>query len=108
MQVQTWKIPVGIKYLHLKKISMWVAFPLRLAPGSSGLTVGHRWIAGATVRSGFMALCIAASSAGTAPAQTWVDQGPGPNTVGQVENITDRPVVGAVNAVTPHPSDANI
>jgi hypothetical protein len=38
----------------------------------------------------------------------WVPQGPGPNTLGQVENITDREVVGAVNAVTPHPTDSNI
>lgn len=38
----------------------------------------------------------------------WVPNGPGPNTQGQVENITNREVVGAVNAVTPHPTDANI
>ena len=38
----------------------------------------------------------------------WEAQGPGPNTQGQVENITDREVVGAINAVTPHPTNANI
>lgn len=38
----------------------------------------------------------------------WVPQGPAPNTLGQVENIPDRPVVGAVNAVTPHPTNADI
>jgi photosystem II stability/assembly factor-like uncharacterized protein len=37
----------------------------------------------------------------------WVAQGPGPNTQGQVENITNREVVGAVNAVAPHPTDPN-
>jgi hypothetical protein len=37
----------------------------------------------------------------------WVANGPGPNTVGQVENIANREVVGAVNAVAPHPTDAN-
>jgi len=40
-------------------------------------------------------------------AQQWIPHGPGPNTKGQVENITDRPVVGALNAVAPHPTDAN-
>ena len=45
---------------------------------------------------------------GTVAAQTWKAQGPGPNTRGQVENITDREVVGAINAVTPHPTNANI
>ena len=45
---------------------------------------------------------------GTVAAQTWEAQGPGPNTRGQVENITDREVVGAINAVTPHPTNANI
>ena len=33
---------------------------------------------------------------------------PGPNTKGQVENITDREIVAAINAVAPHPTDANI
>lgn len=39
--------------------------------------------------------------------QQWVCQGPGPNTSGQVENIANGEVVGGVNAVAPHPSDAN-
>src|SRR5438270_8221334 len=39
--------------------------------------------------------------------QQWVAEGPGPNTRGQVENIADGEVVGAINAVAPHPSDAN-
>jgi len=38
----------------------------------------------------------------------WIQQGPGPSKNGQVENITDQPIVGAINCVTPHPSDANI
>ena len=41
-------------------------------------------------------------------ALTWIPQGPGPNTQGQVENITDGEVVGAVHAVAPHPTDSNI
>lgn len=36
----------------------------------------------------------------------WVQQGPGPNTNGQVEGITNRPVVGAVKTVATHPTDA--
>lgn len=40
--------------------------------------------------------------------QVWTQHGPGPNTLGQVENITDREVVGAVNTVAAHPTDANI
>lgn len=38
----------------------------------------------------------------------WIDLGPGPAHDGQVEGITNRPVTGAVNAIAPHPSDANI
>ncbi|WP_109853246.1 VWA domain-containing protein [Aquimarina sp. AU58] len=38
----------------------------------------------------------------------WIQQGPGPSKNGQVENITDRHVVGAVNCVTPHPSNADV
>jgi hypothetical protein len=46
---------------------------------------------------------------GTANAQrVWVQQGPGPNTLGQVEAITDREVAGAVHAVAAHPSDPDI
>lgn len=43
-----------------------------------------------------------------APAQrVWVEQGPGPNTQGQVEGISQRPVVGAIKTVATHPSDVN-
>lgn len=42
------------------------------------------------------------------PPLVWVPNGPGPNTQGQVENITNREVVGAVHAVAPHPANANI
>lgn len=38
----------------------------------------------------------------------WIQQGPGPSKNGQVENLTDREVVGAIQCVAPHPSDANI
>jgi hypothetical protein len=41
-------------------------------------------------------------------AQTWVAEGPGPNRLGQVENIKDGEVTGAIKAVAPHPTDRNI
>jgi len=40
--------------------------------------------------------------------QTWVQQGPGANTLGQVEGITQRPVVGAIKTVATHPTNAAI
>jgi hypothetical protein len=39
---------------------------------------------------------------------SWQALGPGPSTNGQVEGILDRKVVGAVNAVAPHPTNADI
>lgn len=38
----------------------------------------------------------------------WIQQGPGPSKNGQVEGITDLEIVGAVNCVTPHPTNADI
>ena len=38
----------------------------------------------------------------------WIQQGPGPTKNSQVDNITNRPTVGAINCVAPHPTDANI
>jgi|GEM_PF-886462 len=38
----------------------------------------------------------------------WLRHGPGPNTKGQVENITDQEVVGAIHAVAPHPINPDI
>jgi VWA domain-containing protein len=49
------------------------------------------------------------TTAGRAGAQrVWVQHGPGPNTVGQVEGITDREVVGAVHSVAAHPTNASV
>jgi len=39
---------------------------------------------------------------------TWVPQGPGPNTHGQVENIDGGEVIGAIKAVALHPVDADV
>jgi hypothetical protein len=38
----------------------------------------------------------------------WIAQGPNPIRNGQVENITNFEVVGAIHTVAPHPTDANI
>jgi hypothetical protein len=38
----------------------------------------------------------------------WIQQGPAPSKQGQVENITNREIVGAINCVTPHRTNANI
>lgn len=40
--------------------------------------------------------------------RVWVEGGPGPITQGQVENITDLEVIGAIHTVAPHPTNANI
>ncbi|MGH7713958.1 MAG: VWA domain-containing protein [Gemmatimonadaceae bacterium] len=40
--------------------------------------------------------------------RVWLQQGPGPNTVGQVEGITDREVVGAIKSVAVHPTNADV
>ncbi len=49
-----------------------------------------------------------APGGGGGPGGNWVHLGPGPAHEGQVEGITNKPVTGAVNAVVPHPTDANI
>lgn len=42
------------------------------------------------------------------PTLTWVPQGPRPTTQGQVEGITDKEVVGAVQAIALHPTDPDV
>jgi hypothetical protein len=59
-----------------------------------------------------LALLMVCASALPARAQTiagaWQDLGPGPATDGQVEGIAGGHVVGAVNAIAAHPTDANV
>jgi hypothetical protein len=38
----------------------------------------------------------------------WAMQGPGPSQNGQLEGIPNRPVTGAVNALAPHPTNADV
>ncbi|MGQ0643223.1 MAG: WD40/YVTN/BNR-like repeat-containing protein, partial [Gemmatimonadaceae bacterium] len=40
--------------------------------------------------------------------RVWLQQGPGPNTAGQVEGITDGEVVGAIKTVAAHPTNADV
>lgn len=59
------------------------------------------------VRITCVAVLLIIASAKNAPAQrVWVEQGPSPNTQGQVEGIPQKPVVGAINTVATHPTDA--
>ncbi|HSE15603.1 MAG TPA: VWA domain-containing protein [Pyrinomonadaceae bacterium] len=51
-------------------------------------------------------LLIAAAKSANAQ-RTWVEQGPGPNTQGQVEGISQRPVVGAIKTVVTHPTNVD-
>ena len=57
-------------------------------------------------RACFGALILALS--GVAHAQSWVPQGPAPNTRGQVRTTPDREVSGAIHALALHPTDADI
>lgn len=62
-------------------------------------------------RSGFPRIVIATlllAHAGAVRAQAWEILGPGPSHNGQVEGITNREVVGAVNAIAAHPTNADI
>lgn len=51
---------------------------------------------------------IASSSAIGQPSVSWEPFGAAPNTGGQVENLGDGEVSGAVQAVAPHPSDKDV
>ncbi|NOT01686.1 MAG: RTX toxin [Phycisphaerales bacterium] len=42
------------------------------------------------------------------PRPCWAQAGPSPNTLGQVENIANREVVGGINAAAPHPTNPQI
>ena len=53
-------------------------------------------------------LCISSMVLSIPLSAQWVQQGPAPARGGQVENIHDQPVTGAINCVTPHPTNANI
>ncbi|MFO1493206.1 MAG: hypothetical protein U1F26_00920 [Lysobacterales bacterium] len=64
-----------------------------------------------TLRSALAVAVFATLSCTSAHAQVagvWQSVGPGPSHGGQVEGITNREVVGAVNAIAAHPSNADI
>ena len=58
----------------------------------------------------FVSIVLAAMPgfAGSVIGGTWEAQGPGPSTLGQVEGIADREVVGAIQTVVAHPTNADI
>ncbi len=55
-----------------------------------------------------LAALLGLTAASPVLAQAWEILGPGPSHGGQIEGITNREVVGAVNAIAAHPTDANI
>src|SRR5882762_3683683 len=69
------------------------------------VTNWHNW-----PRAGFRLVAISVCLSWPCMAQqpTWVAEGPAPNTRGQVENIDDREVTGAIESVATHPSDPRI
>lgn len=67
----------------------------------------YSYILSSAQRLSFGLLILLVFNAGPLSAQ-WVQQGPAPSINGQTEGLTDNTVTGAVNCVTPHPSDADI
>lgn len=61
----------------------------------------------ASIAGGVFVLSLLLSRS-TVNGQTWVAQAPGPNTLGQVEKIDEGEVVGAINAIAVHPTNADI
>ena len=61
-----------------------------------------------TVLSAASFSLVFAAIAASAETPAWRSQGPGPNTLGQVENVAERLVVGAVQALAPDPEDPNV
>jgi len=71
--------------------------------------VGRRWLFFVRLpRCLLLVLAVVLCTPEIAFAQTWKPLGPGPNTLGQVENIANREVVGAVNALAVHPTDPKV
>jgi hypothetical protein len=63
-----------------------------------------RWILG----GGTLILSLCLGGIAGAQTATWQPIGPRPTTGGQVENIVDGEVVGAVKAIAPHPSNKDV
>lgn len=79
-------------------------------PGSRSVgwhRVGQMGLRGVS-RAAALPLILVVLSAHAGQAPQWRAIGPGPSHNGQVENIINREVVGAVNAVATHPSSAGI
>jgi len=53
------------------------------------------------------AICILFAGSVLAGPSSWLPQGPSPTTDGQVENVPNGEVVGAINCIAPHPKDSN-
>ena len=77
-----------------------------LAPARSGKRQSR--VGRAALAGGLPILLLTFCDTAAGQPLVWVAHGPGPNTQGQVENITDREVVGAIHAIAPHPTDVNV
>ncbi len=55
-----------------------------------------------------LALLTLSLAAPASAQRVWLQQGPGPNTAGQVEGITNGEVVGAIKSVAVHPTNADV
>ena len=85
-------------------ISMWSASTYK-----SGTRLPVPWMKLLTVLAlaAFLAAC--AVLPGQAQSVRWVPRGSSPTTKGQVENVQpNNEVVGAINALAPHPTNANV
>lgn len=88
---------------------MPVRFLLGLAsPSSTMIKLGRTETRIAFIIYRSLILVLAACGIAYSQVPKWSPQGPGPTTQGQVENITNREVVGAINALATHPTNANI
>jgi photosystem II stability/assembly factor-like uncharacterized protein len=71
-----------------------------------GISVGRG--AKGTLRCALLHALLLLACGATVGQQVWLPQAPGPNTRGQVENIRDGEVAGAIQAVAAHPSNPDI
>jgi hypothetical protein len=77
-------------------------------PQSSGSRVPYRRCGVARGRIALVAYMALVCASATHAQPAWAPFGAAPNTGGQVENMGDGEVSGAINAVAPHPADENI
>jgi photosystem II stability/assembly factor-like uncharacterized protein len=73
-----------------------------------GFFAKRPWVPPAALAVALAALAGFAADPAGPPPLVWQPAGPRPNTRGQVENIDDREVEGAIRAVAPHPTEVKV